>query len=71
MVCTLVSFEKAKSLAMFEILELREQMAIMGSNDSEFPTVQQILDDLSEDKITPEEAVSSTRQILDSKQDYH
>lgn len=52
------------------ILEIRDQIAVLGSNDFEFDAIEEILKELHDHAITLDEAVSRTRAILYSKQDY-
>jgi len=53
------------------ILELRQRMAVMGANDSEFWTVDEILKKLDSGEIEPDQAVRDAHAILEGKQDYH
>ena len=48
-----------------------QDVAAMGANDSEFFEISQILKNLEEGNITPEQAVQEAEQIKSSKQDYH
>ncbi len=57
--------------ALASIAEIRQQIALMGANDSEFFLIGQITDKLSKGEIEPAEAVAEARSILNGKQDYH
>jgi hypothetical protein len=54
-----------------EILSLQQQIAVMGANDYELPTINNILAALRVGTIEPDDAVRQVQQIKDSKQDYH
>jgi hypothetical protein len=54
-----------------EILEMRDQVAVLGSNDFEFGAIENILRELHEHKITLDAAIALARLVLNSKQDYH
>lgn len=53
------------------IAEIRQRIAVMGANDSEFFLIGQIVDKLSNGDIGPTEAVKEAESILSGKQDYH
>jgi hypothetical protein len=53
------------------VLQIRDQIAVLGSNNYEFDAIEDILRDLHENKITLEDAISRAKEILFSKQDYH
>ena len=53
------------------ILELRQQIAAMGANDSEFYNVDQLIGQLNRGEIEPAQALKEVRGILNGKQDYH
>ncbi len=44
-----------------------QECAVMQNNDSEYPNIQKILDELTSDKITPTEAVERAKVIRFSK----
>ena len=54
-----------------EIAYIRQQIAVMGFNDSEFLRLDQIKEDFVLGKIDGEEAVNKARAIMAGKQDYH
>ena len=54
-----------------EILLLQQQIAVMGANDYELPTINNILAALRAGNMEPNDAVRQVRQIKASKQDYH
>ena len=53
------------------IAEIRQRIAAMGANDSEFFLLDQIVDKLTKGDMNGAEAVQEARSILDGKQDYH
>lgn len=62
-----ISIEDAHNV----IGELRQRIAAMGANDSEFWSIEMILGKLDSHEITPEEAIEEATMILEGKQDYH
>lgn len=54
-----------------EIMIIRQEVAVMGSNDFEIPTIDRILKQLQDGEIRPAEALSRVREIQKMKQDYH
>ncbi len=54
-----------------EILSLQQQIAVMGANDYELPTIDSILVALRAGNMEPNDAVRQVQQIKASKQDYH
>ena len=48
-----------------------QEISVMGANNSEFFEISQILKNLEEGNIDPEQAVQEAEQIKSSKQDYH
>ncbi len=54
-----------------EILSIKEQVFLMGANDSEGSKFDEILRQLQDKEITEEQAVGEAYKILYSKQDYH
>jgi hypothetical protein len=59
-----------KSWAIANILAIRDQIAIQGSNDSEFEQISAVLSELDENRVSPDEAVDKARRVLFAKQDY-
>jgi len=59
--------EHAKENVMF----IRQNIYMLGANDSEFSDIDKILKDLEDGAIEPEEAVRQAWVIENSKQDYH
>ena len=57
--------------ALTAIAEIRQRVAAMGANDSEFYSLDQIREKLGNDEIEPAIAVEEARSILSSKEDYH
>jgi hypothetical protein len=53
------------------ILEIRQRIAVMGANDSEFHSIDEIISDMESMKIEPAQAVEQASLILNGKQDYH
>jgi len=60
-----------KDEAYTAIAELRQRIALMGANDSEFWSLDQITDKMENGELTPDEAVTEANLILNGKQDYH
>lgn len=60
-----------KEQARMMIAEIRQRVAIMGANDSEFWNLDLICDKMEKGESTPEEAVTEANGVLSSKQDYH
>ena len=58
-------------IARQHIESVRAEVAQMGANDSEFSSLNQIISDLEDRIITPEEAISRANKVRDSKQSYH
>ena len=63
--------EMTYSEARMQIEAIRSQIASMGANDSEFESVNNIIQQLEAGDITPKEAVAMVSGVRDSKQDYH
>ena len=57
--------------ALAEIEAIRSQINAMGANDSEFATLNLIIQKLTNREITPEEAGAQARGVRDTKQAYH
>ena len=53
------------------INHLRQQIYMMGANDSENNKINEIIKKMESGEITGEEAVKEVALILESKQDYH
>lgn len=58
-------------MAVAEIGVIRDQVSVMGANDSEIPTLIKLMEDVQADKIDPKEALTQAHLILDRKQNYH
>ena len=58
-------------VARASIMEIRQRVAVMGANDSEFWSLDQVLEKLDKGELIPETAVEEANSILDGKQDYH
>lgn len=54
-----------------EILAIKEQVFLMGANDSEGSKFDEILLQLDNKEITEDQAIGEANKILFSKQDYH
>jgi hypothetical protein len=52
-------------------MEIRQRVAVMGANDSEFWSLDQVLEKLDKGELIPETAVEEANSILNGKQDYH
>ena len=57
--------------ALTAIAEIRQRVAAMGANDSEFYSLDQIRGKLGRGEMEPAIAVEEARGILSSKEDYH
>lgn len=53
------------------IAMIRQEIAVMGFNDSEFYDLDQIVSEYESGAITAEEAISRAQAIKAAKQDYH
>jgi len=60
-----------KDSAFTSIEEIRQRIALMGANDSEFGSLDQIIEKMEKDELAPEEAMTEANLILNGKQDYH
>ena len=54
-----------------KILAIRDEIALVGGNDFEIPTLNTLVELLEKGKCSPEHAIKEARNILSSKQDYH
>jgi len=54
-----------------QIEEIRGRIYSMGANDSEMSKINNIVHDFETNKISAEEAVKKSNEILERKQDYH
>ncbi|HAO81442.1 MAG TPA: hypothetical protein DEA87_01010 [Candidatus Veblenbacteria bacterium] len=54
-----------------QIEEIRGRIYSMGANDSEMSEINNIVHDFETNKISAEEAVKKSNEILERKQDYH
>ena len=57
--------------ALSSIGGIKTAIASMGGNDSEFNVLDDIVNNLQEGSLTPEEALEQANKVLLSKQDYH
>jgi polyhydroxyalkanoate synthesis regulator phasin len=55
----------------FIIEGLRQQIYMLGANDSENSQINVIIEMYKKGEVTGEEAIQRVNQILHSKQDYH
>lgn len=53
------------------IEQIRAEISVLGANDSEFSDLNNIIDQLDQQNITPQEAIQQAQAVRDSKQDYH
>lgn len=63
--------EYTRSEARMHIEGVRGEIAAMGANDSEFESLNQIIERLEDSLITPVEAIAQANGVRDSKQAYH
>lgn len=54
-----------------EIIMVMQEVSVMGGNDSEMGTLQNLLSDLRLQQISPKDAISKAISIRELKQDYH
>lgn len=59
------------SSATNEILAIRDEVAVMGANDSEIPNLNRIIEKLEKGEINPLDAIKAAREIQDRKASYH
>ena len=52
------------------LAEIRQEVALLGRNDSEFPRLDEIETKLRGSLITPEEAIRQAREVLSGKQEH-
>lgn len=57
--------------AVAKISIIIQNCAVMGANDSEIPTLMNLIKEVEAKTISPDEAVAKAQQIIGSKQDYH
>ncbi len=62
-----MNIETAKS----EIEAMRQEIYMIGANDSEFSEIATILKALKDGTYSPEKAIEETRKIYEKKMDYH
>jgi soluble cytochrome b562 len=60
-----------KAMAEIEVRGAFSRMATAGANSYEPSAIDNILKELNEGKIEPEEAVRQAREMEDAKQNYH
>ena len=61
----------SRAAALAEVAAIREQVIVMGANDSESSEFKIIIDKLEKGELKPEVALTHAQNILNSKQDYH
>jgi hypothetical protein len=57
--------------AIDEIMAIRQEVGVMGGNDSEMSNFQTLMDDLRKGKLLPENAITEAMKIRYRKQDDH
>jgi hypothetical protein len=57
--------------AIFEIEILKREVAVMGANDFEIPTLNTLIDNIRNKELSPEEGLKQAQAIRYGKQDYH
>ena len=60
-----------KEEAHIAIEEVRQRVALMGANDSEFSLLNEILLNMDKDEMTPDEAVEEANKVFSGKMNYH
>lgn len=60
-----------KDSAIAEINLILQQIATMGANDFEIPTLYGIIENIRRGVTSPEEGLEDAKRILINKQDYH
>ncbi len=66
-----LQFNNSSEEAIATIKMLMQEANVMGFNDSEIPSLQELIDKLEKKQCTPQWATEQARTILASKQDYH
>ncbi len=61
----------SKNEARMRIEEVRQRVAVMGANDSEFGLLNEILMSMDKNEMTPDEALEEANRVLNGKMDYH
>lgn len=54
-----------------EIMIIRQEVAIMGSNDYEIPALDGLIESLKKGEVLSKDALAEAIKIRNSKQDYH
>lgn len=54
-----------------EIVYILDQVALLGANDSEIPTLYELINGLKSGKYSSQHALSEAQKILNRKEDYH
>ena len=54
-----------------KIMLIRQQIAIMGGNDYEIPTLDNLILRLQKGECSPADALKEAQSMLNKKQDYH
>jgi hypothetical protein len=52
------------------IAEIRQEVALLGRNDSEFPRLDEIVAQLRSNTLAPAEAIRQAREVLSGKQEH-
>lgn len=60
-----------KENAKFTIGALRQEIYMLGANDSEFSSIDSILAELESGNISPQDAIDQVTAIKEQKQSYH
>jgi len=63
--------EKPKQDPRSIIEAIRQEISVMGANDSEFSQLDAIINTLNSGTIDDEEAIKRAYAVRDNKQDYH
>ncbi len=57
--------------AISELSALLGQMSTEGAVDSERESIERLIEDVREARLTPDDAVSTARRLMESRQNYH
>lgn len=60
-----------KETVLAKIGLIRQEVALMGANNSEIPEIDAIIEQFRNDECTAQEALAAAHAIKESKQDYH
>ena len=61
----------SKEEAEGQIGVILNHVSVMGFNDFEIPELMRLMEDVKNEKVDPQEAVTRANCILEQKQDYH